>query len=146
MSVIVIQNNIKVKKDLQQRQQSSAKTGKSDFKRLYYDLLSATTKKATKQKKEQTGYIDAIVRTCFYMASYHQYFYNVFCVKKNNKTSRLDIRAIGADFILYCVRLTPNWTNVGLFKISFSTFWLGEPKCTATDLKKVPDLFHLGPI
>ena len=34
------------------------------------------------------------------------------------------------------VRLAPNWTNLGLFKISFSTFWLGEPKCTETDLKK----------
>ena len=26
-------------------------------------------------------------------------------------------------------------TNLGLFKISFSTFWLAEPKCTETDLK-----------
>ena len=34
------------------------------------------------------------------------------------------------------VRLAPNGTNVGLFKISFSTFWLTEPKCTETDLKK----------
>ena len=33
------------------------------------------------------------------------------------------------------VRLAPNGTNLGLFKISFSTFWLGEPKCTETDLK-----------
>ena len=30
----------------------------------------------------------------------------------------------------------PNGTNLGLFKISFSTFWLGEPKCTEIDLKK----------
>ena len=29
---------------------------------------------------------------------------------------------------LNCVRLSPNGTNLGLFKISFSTFWLGEPK------------------
>ena len=34
------------------------------------------------------------------------------------------------------VRLAPNGINVGLFKISFSTFWLTEPKCTETDLKK----------
>ena len=34
------------------------------------------------------------------------------------------------------VRLAPNGINLGLFKISFSTFWLGEPKCTETDLKK----------
>ena len=34
------------------------------------------------------------------------------------------------------VRLAPNGTNLGLFKISFSTFWLAEPKCTETDLKK----------
>ena len=33
-------------------------------------------------------------------------------------------------------RLTLNGTNLGLFKIIFSTFWLGEPKCTETDLKK----------
>ena len=34
------------------------------------------------------------------------------------------------------VRLAPNGTNLGLFKISFSTFWLDEPKCTETYLKK----------
>ena len=33
------------------------------------------------------------------------------------------------------VRLAPNGTNLGVFKISFSTFWLAEPKCTETDLK-----------
>ena len=32
-------------------------------------------------------------------------------------------------------RFVPNGTNLGHFKISFSTFWLGEPKCTETDLK-----------
>ena len=37
-------------------------------------------------------------------------------------------------------------TNLGLFNINFSTFWLAVPKCTEIDLKKVPDLFHLGPI
>ena len=36
------------------------------------------------------------------------------------------------------VRLAPNGTNLGLFKVSFNTFWLGEPKCTETDLKKSP--------
>ena len=35
-----------------------------------------------------------------------------------------------------CVKLAPNGKNLRLFKISFSTFWLGEPKCTETDLKK----------
>ena len=34
------------------------------------------------------------------------------------------------------VRLAPNGTNLGLFKISFCAFWLDEPKCTETDLKK----------
>ena len=34
------------------------------------------------------------------------------------------------------VRFAPNNTNLGLFRISFSTFWLGEPKCTETDPKK----------
>ena len=42
-------------------------------------------------------------------------------------------------------RLLPNWVtltrngtngNVGLFQIRFSTFWLSEPKCTESDLKK----------
>ena len=33
-------------------------------------------------------------------------------------------------------QMAPNKTNVGFFKISFSAFWLGEPKCTETDLKK----------
>ena len=42
------------------------------------------------------------------------------------------------------VRLERNGTNLGLFKISFSTFWRTAPKCTETDLKKVPDLSHLG--
>ena len=37
---------------------------------------------------------------------------------------------------LIWVRLAQNGTNLGLFKISFSTFWLGEPKCTETDLNK----------
>ena len=44
------------------------------------------------------------------------------------------------------VGLAPNGTNLALLKISFSTFWLGEPKCTETDHKKVPDLSHLVPI
>ena len=34
------------------------------------------------------------------------------------------------------VTLASNGINVGLFKISFSTFWIAEPKCTETDLKK----------
>ena len=34
------------------------------------------------------------------------------------------------------VRLALKGTNLGLFKISFSIFWLAEPKCTETDLKK----------
>ena len=34
------------------------------------------------------------------------------------------------------VRLAPNGTNLGLLKISFSTFWRPAPKCTETDLKK----------
>ena len=34
------------------------------------------------------------------------------------------------------VRLATNVTILGLFKISFSTFLLGEKKCTENDLKK----------
>ena len=30
----------------------------------------------------------------------------------------------------------PKWDKTGTFKISFSTFWLDEQKCTETDLKK----------
>ena len=33
-------------------------------------------------------------------------------------------------------RLASKWKNLRFFKISFSTFWLTEPKCTETDLKK----------
>ena len=50
------------------------------------------------------------------------------------------------------IRLAPNWvtlapnrTNLGLLNILniiINTFWLGEPKCTETDLKK----FQIGPI
>ena len=34
------------------------------------------------------------------------------------------------------VRLVTNRTNLGLFKIGFNTFWLGNPKWTETDLKE----------
>ena len=48
------------------------------------------------------------------------------------------------------VRLATNGTNLGLYKISFSTFWIGKPKCTETDLKntkiKWTMLSHLWPI
>ena len=48
------------------------------------------------------------------------------------------------------VRLSPNWINLGLLKISFSTFWLAEPKCTETDFKKSQIcpiwFFRSGPI
>ena len=33
-------------------------------------------------------------------------------------------------------QIVPNWTNMRLLKISFSTFWRRAPKCTETDLKK----------
>ena len=31
------------------------------------------------------------------------------------------------------------------FQIRFSTFWLGEPKCTESDLKKIPEFVPFGP-
>ena len=34
------------------------------------------------------------------------------------------------------VHFSSDGTNLGLFKISISTFWRGAPKCTETDLKK----------
>ena len=33
-------------------------------------------------------------------------------------------------------QIGPKWDKSGTFKISFRTFWLGEPKCTETDPKK----------
>ena len=47
-------------------------------------------------------------------------------------------------FYYYWFRLAPNGTNLGLFKISFSTFWLAERKCTETDLKKSQICFIWG--
>ena len=42
--------------------------------------------------------------------------------------------------IKFGIQIGSDWpkiqTNLGLFKISFSTFWLSEPKCNETDLKK----------
>ena len=32
-------------------------------------------------------------------------------------------------------QICPKWDKSGTFKISFITFWLGEPKCTEIDLK-----------
>ena len=32
----------------------------------------------------------------------------------------------------------------GFFQIRFSTFWLGEPKCTESDLKKIPGFVPFG--
>ena len=40
----------------------------------------------------------------------------------------------------------PNGINLGLLKICFSTFWLAEPKCTETDLKKSQIYPIWGPI
>ena len=51
-------------------------------------------------------------------------------------------RRIGIDYLQTrdsdsrLSELAPNGTNLGLFKISFSTFWRLAPKCTETDLKK----------
>ena len=47
-----------------------------------------------------------------------------------------DSKPVGSRLASNWVRLVPNETNLGLFKFSFSTFWLAEPKCTETDLKK----------
>ena len=42
------------------------------------------------------------------------------------------------------VKLAKNGRNPGFFQIRFSTFWLGEPKCTESGLKKIPGLTLLG--
>ena len=47
-----------------------------------------------------------------------------------------------SEYVTNKVSLAPNGLNLGFFKISFSTFWLTEPKCTKTDLKKS----HICPI
>ena len=49
--------------------------------------------------------------------------------------------------------IDPKWAKSGdFFQIRFSIFWLGEPKCTESDLKKIPrfvpfgaNLTHFGP-
>ena len=51
-----------------------------------------------------------------------------------------------STWALNCVILALNGINLGFLKIIFSTFWLGEPKCTETDLLKIPDLADLGQI
>ena len=42
--------------------------------------------------------------------------------------------------VTFGIQIGSDWPqmekNLGVFKISFSTFWLAEPKCTETDLKK----------
>ena len=43
---------------------------------------------------------------------------------------------VSPDFGAKSLRLSQNGTKLGLFQIRFSTFWLGEPKCTKSDLKK----------
>ena len=42
----------------------------------------------------------------------------------------------GVKFDIHLCQIAPNGKNLGLFKISFSTFWLAEPKCRKTDLIK----------
>ena len=51
-------------------------------------------------------------------------------------------------------RFGPKWAEIwtqmeqmrDLFGSDFSTFWLGEPKCTEILFEKVPDLYYLGAI
>ena len=47
-----------------------------------------------------------------------------------------------SDLASKLVKLALNWTNLGLIKISLSTFWLGDPKDTETDLKK-SQIYHI---
>ena len=43
------------------------------------------------------------------------------------------------------VRLAPIGTNLGLFKICYSTFWHPAPKCTKVNLKRCPRCVLLPP-
>ena len=53
-------------------------------------------------------------------------------------------RSEASRLALNWVRLAPNATNLGLFKM-FSSFWIGKPKEEKTDLE-VSDLSHWWPI
>ena len=54
----------------------------------------------------------------------------------NSYTGQAEIDQGLSGLVPNCVILTRKGINLGLFKISFSTFWLDEPKCTETYLKK----------
>ena len=65
---------------------------------------------------------------------------NLICPREQNVVQILrnyccmvDFRCVRAPNL---VRLAQNGTNIGLFKISFSTFRLAEPKRTEADFKK----------
>ena len=64
--------------------------------------------------------------------------YSLLCCAKGGTSGFIPIRQELPDFGPNWFRLAPNWTNLGLFKISLSTIWLGEAKCTKSDLKKIP--------
>ena len=42
------------------------------------------------------------------------------------------------------VTFAPNGNKTGIFQFRFSTFWLGEPKCTESELKKIPGCIPIG--
>ena len=71
---------------------------------------------------------------------------DVYCRPSSNQTIivtlatwSLEISGLAPKLI----RLVPKGTNLGLFKISFSTYWLAEPKCTKLIFKS-PRLIPLG--
>ena len=52
------------------------------------------------------------------------------------QTDTIDTKVRMSGVALNWVRLALNGTNLGIFKISFSTFWLIKSKRTESDLKK----------
>ena len=62
-----------------------------------------------------------------------------YLVKSDNPPFHFSLvinRQVRVASILDQIRLASKGTHLGLFKISFITFWLTEPKCTETNLKK----------
>ena len=57
-------------------------------------------------------------------------------------TTRHSCTARMTDSGLELVRMTPNLTNLELFKVKFQYILTPRPKCTETDLKKS----HISPI
>ena len=66
-----------------------------------------------------------------------------YCHVYNNSTLLAYNDGTDVRFASELGQIDPKWENLGLFKISVSTFWRTAPKCTDTDLKK-SQIFPFG--